>query len=130
MPGSGKTTRAREITALGGVVIANADALTPMPGGTVPEPDFDFWQMAGQLAMLRTRLAMLHLVPLIVLDNCHGRHAAWAPYVDIAKAHGYAVVVYPLHGWPVEPATLEMWRRRSPHPVTSEIMASMASRWE
>lgn len=124
LPGSGKSTRARELAAAGPVLSAD-----------------DYFERDGEYRFDRGQLAAAHRATLeqlereldaerspIVIDNTHSQAWEMRPYVEAGLARGYLIeFAFPTSPWAWNPAELA---RRNVHRVPEEAIALMRDRFQ
>jgi predicted ABC-type ATPase len=122
VPGSGKSTRAMELAADGGI-IHSTDS---------------FFYNDGKYRFDKERLQEFHdknfeafcesiknNIPIIVVDNTNTKHAHYARYVEAAKQAGYLVEIISLPH-----PTAEVAASRTLHNVSTQTIQQMIDEWE
>lgn len=67
--------------------------------------------------------------PVIVVDNTNTRHWEYAPYIEIAKDHGYEIHIITV-GNPRDPEHVKACAERNTHGVSLEAIVKMSERFE
>ena len=123
LPGSGKSTKAKEIAGEIGVICSADDffldeeGVYRFYGRMLPEA-----HAGNQLAF---RCALMLGVSIVVCDNSNITRAEYEPYVRMAKEAGYAVSISAMpHATPVQ------MRERNTHAVPDYALNKIFSRWE
>jgi adenylate kinase family enzyme len=122
IPGSGKSTRARELAGSDGVVHSTDD----------------FFMVDGEYVFDATKLAMNHQqnywafteslnleVPVVVVDNTNTQLWEWIGYARSAVNFGYAVKVVEMPH--IDPA---LAAQRNTHGVPEAAIRRMLKRWD
>lgn len=122
LPGSGKTTKAREI---GGVIVSHDDVL-PEDREDMPRKE---WVAVKERSVRLVREAMQRGERKVVVDNCHATAKSFAPYLELARQHGYSIAIVDMHGQPSDALTLECFKRTT-HMTPLSVIREMAARWE
>jgi predicted kinase len=124
IPGSGKSTKAREISQRhGGAPICSADDYF-MVGG---EYRFDVKQLSNAHATCFDcfKSALDSGEPAVIVDNTHTRKWEYEKYVDAAREAGYRVEIVEIPH--IDP---ELAAERNTHGVPQEAIERMLDRWE
>lgn len=122
LPGSGKSTKARS---LGVATIVSADDFF-MRNGVY---EFDATKLGEAHAMCRltAKFAMAKGLPVVV-DNTNCSAWEMRPYVEAARAYGYAVAFVEADApWAKDPAECA---RRNAHGVPLAAIERMLARWD
>jgi energy-coupling factor transporter ATP-binding protein EcfA2 len=143
IPGSGKSTIARSLAGVTSEEITREGAHrfqygTIGQGGAVLSTDFYFMDDAGEYRFNPAKIGDNHGLnqaccdalmqdgePLIVIDNTNTMIWEMEPYVEMAKDHGYKVVVVEVPHPPIEVAAA-----RNSHGVPLEALERMVKRWQ
>lgn len=123
LPGSGKSTRARELIKGQDGVIHSADEFMVVDGRFVFDPTrlpevHDKCFAAFEESLKRN-------VPVVIVDNTNVRRSDFARYADTARAHGYEVRFAVMHHQDVC-----MLARRNIHGVLPSTILRMFRNWE
>jgi predicted kinase len=122
LPGSGKSTIA---AALAGLVQAEGGVCVVVSADDVVGPDR---ADAHAACVGAARDAVSAGAAMVVVDNTNLRRSDFAAYVDVARVHGYGVVVLQLE-CPTPSAAIE-FQRRSMHGVRFDTSMAMYHRYQ
>lgn len=125
LPGSGKSTMAKQLTVNGGVVYATDDFFMDDDSykfQAMRLRDANIWNQA------RTKDAMEKGEPLIVIDNNNIRRWEAKPYIELGKKYGYTIVFqtveFPWKG------DLNELVRRNKRGVSSDVIQRLIDQWD
>lgn len=126
LPGSGKTTYAKEITKYGGIVLSSDDYFKDEAGNYIYDrsklKDSHIWNQK------RAADAMVSGYELIVIDNTNVRKWETKPYVKVAVDLGYDVFfIEPPNYWVKD---LDELMARDDKRVPRKTMERMLREWE
>jgi len=122
LPGSGKTTRARELAGEKGVIHSTDDYF--FVGGIYVH---DWTKLkeyhSSNLRAFKTSLAAR--ISVVICDNTNVKHWEYEPYVRAAEQAGYEVEVITLPH-----LSVEILHTRSTHNTPVETIQKMLDHWE
>lgn len=126
LPGSGKTTRAEELSVIEGV-ICSMDHYWVRDGRTY---DYRPRELDAAKAFCRgeVEIAFRLEVPVIVIDNTNITAATVLYYKGVAERAGYEVSVETVGAF--TPEAVSLYAERNVHGVSAEIIARMANNFE
>ena len=126
LPGSGKSTKAKEILPKGPLkVICSADTFMINAQG---EYIFDSKKLerCHTACKIEARLSMYNRIPVIVIDNTNIQKWEYQYYLDKAKQCNYEVEIQIVGNL----TDTEMYWKRNIHNVPREVIERMAQRFE
>ena len=124
IPGSGKSTRARELVKPENIknIFSTDDYF--MVGGEYRFDPTKLGEYHGN-NLQRFKDAVMQGISPIVVDNTNTQKWEYAKYEEFAKDNGYRVEVVAMPLIPAEDAV-----QRNTHGVSQEVIEKMISRWE
>jgi predicted kinase len=123
LPGSGKSTIARQLRGSGGLVASTDDY---WQHGCRYEYDASRIMDAHDWNQARFRAAVRAEVPIIVVDNTNIMERHWRPYADFARANGYTVEFVEVDSGLSD----EELAARNTHRVPLDVIQRMRANWE
>jgi len=123
IPGSGKSTVARQLVSGGRGIIHSTDELRTVKGKYIFDPQTDWKKHQRNLELFCKSLK--EGVPIVVCDNTNVKKSQYGIYVTAAKAAGYMVAIVSMpHPNPEEAAA------RNTHGVPIHAIKKMILDWE
>lgn len=122
VPGSGKSTRARELAGSTGIVHSSDDYFFV---------DGKYHFDAARLQEFHDRnfaafcLSLRRGIPIVIADNTNAKIAYFQRYIEAARQAGYQVTIVPMPHLTAAEAS-----RRTIHAVPVEVIQRMLDEWE